>query len=333
MSGCAFLFPGQGAQQKGMALDLFEASACVRALFDLASGIVGRDMRALLAEADAETLKRGDIAQPAITLANLAASAVLRERGIVPSAAAGHSLGEYAALAVCGIISEADAFYLTAKRGEFMQAAADTLGAADALGSGGGGMAAVLGLPPEEAVRALEAAAIPGLYAANFNSPRQTVVSGTAAALASAEALFKAAGAKRVIRLPVAGPFHCPLMAAAADRFAPVLDAVAFADPSVPFYSNVTGAPVASGAEAKALALRQICAPVRWLDEERALAASGIAAALEAGPGRTLCGLWKDADTTGIPCHSAGTLADIGKAIDALCGRTDGNAEGAGCLR
>lgn len=329
MSGCAFLFPGQGAQRPGMALDLFDASEGVRALFDLASGIVGRDMRALLAEADAETLKRGDIAQPAITLANLAASAVLRERGIVPAAAAGHSLGEYAALAVCGIISEADAFYLTAKRGEFMQ------GAADALGSGGGGMAAVLGLPPEEAVRALEAAAIPGLYAANFNSPRQTVVSGTEEALVSAEALFKAAGAKRVIRLPVAGPFHCPLMAAAADRFAPVLDAAAFADPSVPFYSNVTGAPVASGAEAKALALRQICAPVRWLDEERALAASGIAAALEVGPGRTLCGLWKDAgaDTTGILCHSAGTLADIGKAIDALRGRTDGNAEGAGCLR
>jgi [acyl-carrier-protein] S-malonyltransferase len=312
-----------------MALDLFEASAGVRALFDLASGIVGRDMRALLAEADAETLKRGNIAQPAITLANLAASAVLRERGIVPAAAAGHSLGEYAALAVCGIISEADAFYLTAKRGEFMQAAADT------LGSDGGGMAAVLGLPPEDAVRALEAAAIPGLYAANFNSPRQTVVSGTAQALAEAEALFKAAGAKRVIRLPVAGPFHCPLMAAAADRFAPVLDAVAFADTSVPFYSNVTGAPVASGAEAKTLALRQICAPVRWLNEERALAASGIASALEVGPGRTLCGLWKDAGTDigGIPCHSAGTLADIGKAIDALRGRTDGNAEGAGCLR
>jgi [acyl-carrier-protein] S-malonyltransferase len=329
MSGYAFLLPGQGAQQKGMALDLFEASAGVRALFDLASGIVGRDMQALLAEADAETLKRGDIAQPAITLANLAASAVLRERGIVPAAAAGHSLGEYAALAVCGVISEADAFYLTAKRGEFMQAAADTLGVKtlgkDALGAGGGGMAAVLGLPPEEAVRALEAAAIPGLYAANFNSPRQTVVSGTAEALAEAETLFKAAGAKRVIRLPVAGPFHCPLMAAAADRFAPVLDAVAFADPSVPFYSNVTGALVASGAEAKTLALRQICAPVRWLDEERALAASGIAAVLEAGPGRTLCGLWKDAgtDTDGRhqcppPCHSAGTLADIGKAIDAV---------------
>jgi [acyl-carrier-protein] S-malonyltransferase len=128
--------------------------------------------------------------------------------------------------------------------------------------------------------------------------------------------MFKTAGAKRVIRLSVAGPFHCPLMAAAADRFAPVLDAVAFADPSVPLYSNVTGALVASGAEAKALALRQICAPVRWLDEERALAASGIAAVLEAGPGRTLCGLWKDAGADGHQCLPAGTLTDIA----AICG-------------
>jgi [acyl-carrier-protein] S-malonyltransferase len=300
-----FLFPGQGGQYPRMGLDFFEASG--GELFALASRITGRDMAELLAGADAETLKRSDDVQSAITLVNLSAAAALKERGFLPSACAGHSLGEYAALAACGVLTAEDALRLTARRGKLMREAAE---------NSGGGMAAVIGLSSsgvEKAVNEWTAGGLRDLYVANFNSPSQTVVSGTASALSEAEALFLQAGARRFIRLAVAGPFHSPLMAAAADRFAPILNEAGFADPVVPFFSNVTGGQVTSGGEARELALRQICAPVRWLDVEKAAAEAVKAdAALEAGPGRALTGLWKDAGA-GVPCFPAGTLADIAK--------------------
>jgi [acyl-carrier-protein] S-malonyltransferase len=304
-----FLFPGQGSQYPGMGIDLFDASGEARDMFALASEVIGQDVRKLLAEADGETLKRGDIAQPAITLVNLAAAAVLKSRGILPRACAGHSLGEYAALAVSGIISVEDSLQLTARRGQLMQEAAE------ALGEAGGGMAALIGLSCTEVERAVNdwtAAGLRGLYVANLNSPLQTVLSGTAAALAEAETRFKEAGARRFIRLSVAGPFHSPLMAGAAEKFAPILDGVSFADPAVPFFSNVTGKRVSSGGDAKLLALRQICGPVRWLDEEKAIAEAMPDAAVETGPGKTLTGLWKDSSLP-VPCFPAGKLADMDK--------------------
>jgi [acyl-carrier-protein] S-malonyltransferase len=309
----AFLFPGQGAQYQGMALDLFEAGgAAVRDLFNLASEAVGRDMKALLAEADGETLKRSDIAQPAITLANLAAARFLEEQGIRPVAAAGFSLGEYAALASAGVIGEAECFRLVKLRGAAMQEVSDRLNA----GGRPPGMAAVLGLPAEK-VEALiaewRAAGLEDLYEANFNSRTQVAVSGTAAALDEAERRFKEAGARRVLRLQVAGPFHSPLMAAAAELFAPALEAASFRDPAIPLFSNVSGARVSTGAEAKALALRQITEPVRWTAVENALAALGPGAVLETGPGKVLQGLWKDAET-GIPAFAAGTASGPGGA-------------------
>jgi [acyl-carrier-protein] S-malonyltransferase len=306
----AFLFPGQGAQYRGMALDLFEAGgAAVRELFALASETMGRDMKALLAEADEETLKRSDISQPAITLANLAAARYLEERGIRPVAVAGFSLGEYAALVSAGVIDGAECFRLVKIRGAAMQEVSERLSA----GGQPPGMAAVLGLPPEK-VEALiaewRAAGLGDLYGANFNSRTQVAVSGTAAALAEAERRFKEAGARRVLRLPVAGPFHSPLIAAAAEVFAPALDAASFKDPAIPLFSNVSGGRVGTGAEAKTLALRQITEPVRWTAEEGALAALGPGAVLETGPGKVLQGLWKDAET-GIPAFAAGTAAEI----------------------
>ncbi|MDR0554844.1 MAG: ACP S-malonyltransferase [Treponema sp.] len=310
----AFLFPGQGAQYQGMALDLLEApfpeAAGVKELFALASDIMGRDMRALLAESDGEALKRTDISQPAITTANLAAAAFLAGRGIVPSAAAGFSLGEYAALAVSGILSTEDCLTLVRERGKAMQEASDRIGAGDAAP----GMAAVIGLAPEqveELIARWKAEGLEALYGANFNSPKQVVVSGTAQALACAETRFKEAGARRVIRLPVAGPFHSPLMAQAAAAFAPALEAARFNDPAIPFYSNVSGAPVGTGAEARQLALRQITEPVRWTAEEGALAAQGnVEALLETGPGKALQSFWKDSGGV-IPVYPAGTLKDI----------------------
>lgn len=319
VKNAVFLFPGQGAQFPGMAMDLHEASGAVRDLFALASDACGRDMAALLRDSDADTLKRTDISQPAITLANLAGAAYLKERGIDAAACAGFSLGEYAALATAGVVSITDAFRLVSKRGEAMQKAADRIAAAGADGAAPG-MAAVLGLPPEK-VEALvaewTAAGLSGLYAANYNSPTQVVVAGTAAALAEAEGKFKEAGAKRVIRLKVAGPFHSPLVKEAADEFAAILSGFSFSDPAIPLFSNVTGKRVSSGADSRALALRQITEPVRWTAEETAIAALAPKAVLEVGPGKVLQGLWKDSGSA-APCHLAGMKADLDAAVAAL---------------
>lgn len=314
-----FLFPGQGAQTPGMGIDLHGSSKAAKDLFALASDAVGRDMIALLRDSDAETLKRTDISQPAITLANLAAAAVLKEKGVVPFACAGFSLGEYAAMAIAEVITVADAFRLVTKRGEAMQKAADRLAAADVNGTAPG-MAAVLGLRPdrvETLVAEWTQAGLAGLYAANYNSPSQVVLAGTAAALTEAEARFKEAGAKRFIRLKVASPFHSPLLQEAADEFTAALMSTVFLDPKIPLFSNVTGKRIETGAEAKALALRQIVEPVRWTAEETAIAALSPDAILEVGPGKVLQGLWKDSGSS-APCYLAGTLADIENAVAAL---------------
>ena len=207
----AYLFPGQGAQYSGMAMDLL-SSETVKSLFDTASEIFGKDIKELL-QYDSDTLKRTDVSQPAITAANLAAMAFLGDKGFKPAVCAGFSLGEYAALVCAGIIDVADCFRLVKTRGEAMQKTADAL--RDAATQTGGdtapGMAAVVGLAPqqiEELIAKWKDAGLKDLYAANINSPKQLVISGTAAALAEAGSRFKEAGAKRVLRLQVAGHFH-----------------------------------------------------------------------------------------------------------------------------
>jgi len=319
---CAvFLFPGQGAQYTGMAMDLIESDA-VKSLFDTASNAIGKDIKKLL-QSDTDTLKRTDISQPAITAANLAAAAYLGEKGFSPAVCAGFSLGEYAALVCAGVLNAADCFRLVKARGEIMQKAADLLCAKSGSGADGvsdaPGMAAVVGLSPDQAEKLIakwsEEGCYPSdslkdLYAANINSPKQLVISGTAAALSQAEIRFKEAGAKRVIRLQVAGPFHSPLMAEAAREFTSVLEEAVFRDPMIPVFSNVTGKRITSGEEAKKLASLHITHPVRWVEEEAAIAAFGVEVCFEAGPGRVLQGLWKDSGNT-APVFAAGTAQDI----------------------
>jgi len=310
----AYLFPGQGAQFSGMAMDLLSSNA-VSSLFDTASEIFGKDVKELL-QSDADTLKRTDTAQPAITVANLAAAAFLGEQGYAPAACGGFSLGEYAALVCAGVISAADCFRLIKARGEAMQLTADKLReASGGDASAAPGMAAVVGLTPEqteELITKWKSEGLKDLFAANINSPKQLVVSGTAAALTEAEARFKEAGAKRVIRLQVAGPFHSPLMADALELFVPELEKISFRDPSIAVFSNVTGKKISSGAEAKKLAVQHITCPVRWVEEQASIVSCGIEACLEAGPGKVLQGLWKDSGSE-IPVFSAGTAEDIGK--------------------
>ncbi|MDR1307958.1 MAG: ACP S-malonyltransferase [Treponema sp.] len=325
-----FLFPGQGAQYPGMGLDMADASAGAREVFAAASDIMGLDMAALIRNSDAETLKRTDISQPAISAVSLAAAVFLKERGIVPAACAGFSLGEYPALACASVISMENCFRLTKARGRAMREAVDHItdrvtrnaagGAENSVEDGEAetapGMAAVLGLSPER-VEALIAewkdgkkSPLEDLYPANINSPKQTVVSGSAAALGEAKKRFMEAGARRVLRLAVAGPFHSPFMKEAAETFAPVLEQTAFADPAIPLFSNVTGGQVHTGAEAKSLALRQIVEGVRWTAEEKALAERKPGAVLETGPGSVLQGLWRDTGSE-IPAYGAGTVKEI----------------------
>ena len=305
-----YMFPGQGAQYPGMALDLLETGEPdIKQLFSLATDIIGKDIADILLSSSPEELKKTDLAQPTITVANLAAAAYLAKKGITPMGCAGFSLGEYSALAAAGIISTEDCLSLVTRRGIAMQAAIDNI----PPGPSAPGMAAVIGLAPEQ-VEALIAkwteSGLTGLNAANINSPKQVVVSGSAEALEEAEKLFKEAGAKRYLRLQVAGPYHSPFMKEAAKEFDKYLDNVKFKDPLIPVFSNVNGKQIKSGDEAKALSHRQILEGVRWTDEEAAIAALKPGLLLEVGPGKVLQGLWKDTGSE-IPCRTAGTVADI----------------------
>lgn len=312
-----FLFPGQGSQYPGMGSDLLDASAAVRTLVQKASEISGTDIENLLRNADADTLKRTDVSQLAITAVNLASLVLLNERGVEAACCAGHSLGEYAALKAASVISMEDCFKLVSERGKLMQKAADKLGNANANPAG---MAAVLGIPGEEVealIKQWTSEGLKDLYCANFNSPSQTVIAGSDASLQEAGTRLKEAGAKRVIRLKVAGPFHSPLIRETADEFRSVLEAVSFRDPLIPVFSNVSGARIGSGKEARELSLRQICEPVRWVQEEQALIQCRPSAVLECGPGKVLQGLWKDSGAD-IPCVPAGTISDITAATAAI---------------
>ena len=299
-----FLFPGQGAQYPGMGKDLFDASKSVRELFGHASDATGLDLEALLFRGSAEDLQATNRTQIAVTLVNLAVARVLAERGVEAHGYAGFSVGEYAALAAAGVIADADLFRIVQARGEAMEAA--SRGADTAAGPAG--MAAVIGLPPERVSAAL--AAVDGAYAANFSSPAQVVLAGTAEGLAAAEQACKAAGARRFVPLKVSGPFHSPLIESARVRFAEVVAGFTFHDPAQPVYANVTGGRIASGAEAKRLCVEQIVSSVQWVTEIHSLIEDGFGRFLETGPGKVLTGLMR-AFEGGASCTPVGTVEQV----------------------
>jgi [acyl-carrier-protein] S-malonyltransferase len=303
-----FLFPGQGAQYPGMAKDLFEASAAVRELFQSASEASGMDASKLLFESTAEELKSTDRTQVAMTLASLAASVMLRESGVEPQGCAGFSLGEYAALCVAGVIGIKDVFPIVKIRGALMEKAARALDSP----SGAPGMAAVLGIPAERVAATMEPLAKDGVFVSNYNSPGQVVISGTADGLAKAEEALKTAGARRFVRLSVSGPFHCPLMEQASRELGAALAGYAFADPTIPLFSNVTGRLIRSGTEARELCAQQLVSMVRWVTVEESLMAEGFDRFLEAGPGNVLAGLLR-ALRPDASCMAAGSLDSIRK--------------------
>ncbi|MFP4113484.1 MAG: ACP S-malonyltransferase [Spirochaetota bacterium] len=306
-----FLYPGQGAQFVGMGKDLYDRYPDVQELFALASERAGFDLPQLVFSGTEEEIKSTDKSQVAITAVNLAARRVLARRGIVSAATAGFSLGEYAALVDAGILSEADALSLVVDRGRIMEEVSRSLDAAE----GAAGMAAVLGIDVDAIQQALAGAGVGDVYPANLNSPVQTVLSGTAAGLEAAATVLKEAGARRVVRLKVSGPFHSPLMDEARVRFSESLAEVEFRDPEKPVYSNVTGSLINTGAEARTLCADQLVKPVRWVDEEALIARDDYDELLEVGPGEVLSGLWraylKVHSDVMTPCLAAGTVEQI----------------------
>ncbi len=288
-----------------MGRDLWENSQTVKSIVEQAQAGSGLDLKDLLYNATDEDLKNTDKAQIAITLVNVAAGAVLKEQGVPCDGVAGFSLGEYAALQLAGVFSVEQLFAIVRARGDAMAEASNNL----RTEAGQPGMAAVLGLEYEKMASLCETQ-LKDVYIANYNSPNQIVISATADGLKTAETVCKEAGARRVIPLKVSGPFHSPLMEQARKTFGEYLEGQSFKDPTIPVYSNVTGKPITSGAEAKELCVQQIVSTVRWVDDEKAIVADGFERVIEAGPGKVLAGLWKSVGGD-IPCLPAGTVDDI----------------------
>ncbi len=291
MSRIAITFPGQGSQSVGMLAGLAESFDGVRETFEEASDALGMDLWRLAQEGPAETLNQTENTQPAMLAAGIAVWRVwTAQGGAAPQLMAGHSLGEYSALVAAGSIAFDDALRLVRERGRLMQAA---------VPQGEGAMAAILGLEDGQ-VRELcaQAAQDEVAEAVNFNSPGQVVIAGSAAAIARAVELAKAAGARRALLLDVSVPSHCALMRGAADQLFEYMQGIAIRAPEVPVLHNVS-VDVAEDAEAiRDLLRQQLFSPVRWVETVQAMAARGVDTLVEAGPGKVLTGLAKRIDKT-----------------------------------
>jgi len=280
------MFPGQGSQSVGMLAEAAEHSPIVQQRFAEASEVLSFDLWQLVQEGPADVLGQTENTQPALLTASVAlweALQALRAQPLEVQAMAGHSLGEYSALVCAGAISFADGVHLVRKRGELMQ---------QAVPSGQGGMAAILGL--EDAQVQECCAAVAGVVtAANYNAPGQIVIAGEKAAVADAIQACKDAGAKRALALDVSGPFHSPLMEPAAEEFSAVLSAIPVRMPTTPVVQNVHARVAVDEQEIRANLVAQLSAPVRWTESIEQLLSEGAEQFIESGPGNVLCGLVK----------------------------------------
>ncbi len=305
MSIC-FTFPGQGSQKVGMGKALAEACPAARAVFEEVDEALGQTLSALMWDGPEDELTLTQNAQPALMSVSMAAVRALEAEGITvagnASHVAGHSLGEYSALAAAGTFSLSDAARLLKLRGQAMQRAVPV---------GEGAMAAILGLE-FDAVAALAADAADGAVCqvANDNAPGQVVVSGSAAAVERAAELAKDRGAQRAVMLPVSAPFHCALMAPAAEEMAAALAEVTMHAPAVPVVANVLAAPISDPADIRVRLVEQVTGTVRWRESVAWMAANGIDTLYEIGAGKVLTGLARRVDRA-LTGKAVGTPGDI----------------------
>ena len=283
----ALLFPGQGSQEVGMGRDVYEASAAARDVFETADDALGFSLSSLCFDGPEDSLVATEIQQPAILTVSIALHRALLEQvpELAPAYVAGHSLGEYSALVAAGAVDLADAVRLVNARGRFMQ---------QAVPENAGAMAAVLGSSPDDVAAACrDAAEATGevVTPANFNSPQQTVIAGAATAVDVAIERVRERGAKRAVPLKVSAPFHCSLMAPAAEQLAVEMKAISFREASPPVVTNVEARPNADASRIADLLEQQVTAPVRFTEMVEQLAEQGVDRFLEVGPGRVLSGL------------------------------------------
>jgi len=307
-----FLFPGQGAQKLGMAIDLVDRYPRARAVFETGREILGRDFLAICRDGPEEELSSTRVSQPAIFLHSMAVLEVLGDRFGVAApfcragtarATAGLSLGEYSALVFAGSLEFEDALRIVGRRGEWMQEACD---------AAPGAMVSIMGLAAEAVEDVVESLRAAGhrVNVANYNSDEQTVVSGASDDIGVATARLKEAGARRATPLRVAGAYHSPLMASATRKLEPLLREVRIRAPLVAFYGNVRGALLSDPEEIRDGLIRQVEGSVRWKQIARALVDGGVTKAFEVGPGTVLRGLMRNVSRD-VEVTPVGTCDDI----------------------
>ena len=310
----AFVFPGQGSQAVGMGRELSAAFPVAREVFEEVDDALSQALSRLMFEGPEDRLTLTENAQPALMAVSLAVVRVLEsEGGFVlaekGAAVAGHSLGEYSALAAAGTLSLADAARLLKRRGQAMQ---------EAVPVGEGAMAAVLGLSVEDAEALAEEAADGDVcVVANDNAPGQVVLSGDAAAIERATALAPEKGAKRCIPLSVSAPFHCPLMAPAAEVMEEALAKVAFAPPALSVVTNVTAARESDPTRLRTLLVEQVTGRVRWRESVEVMRDDGIEMLVELGSGKVLSGLTRRVDRD-LKASALGSPEDIEAFLNTL---------------
>jgi [acyl-carrier-protein] S-malonyltransferase len=284
MAKWAFLFPGQGSQYVGMGKDLKENFKVAADVFAEADEALHEDLTKLCFEGPEDDLKLTRNTQPAILTVSIAALRVLQqETGLVPAMTAGHSLGEYSALVASGALRFADAVAIVRKRGTFMQ---------EAVPVGVGGMAAVLGMETDALEQICkESAEGQAVAPANYNCPGQIVISGHMEAVKRAAAKAEAAGAKKVVMLPVSAPFHSSLMKPAAEKLGKALEPITVQELTIPVLSNVAADFYPGKNDVKRLLTEQVDHPVRWIEEMEKMVREGVDKCVEIGPGKVLNGL------------------------------------------
>ena len=303
------LFSGQGAQYPGMMKDFYDLEESAKKLFDIADTVLGREISKICFDGTQDDLNLTHNTQPCMLAGDLAAAYVLREHGVQADAVAGFSLGEYAALAYAGAISIQDVFHVIQIRADAMQAA---------VPPGEGAMAAFVGATAKQVEDICSKVKKGYVVAANYNSPVQTVVSGTTVGVDEACELAEATGL-RFVKLAVSAPFHCELMKPAAMRLEEEFKKIAFSDPLLPVYMNVDGRPILDGETLPELLVRQAMSPVRWVQTLENMTTDGIDTFIECGAGKTLSGLVKKTikGVRILRVENMKTLADTLEAIKA----------------
>lgn len=298
MSRTAFLFPGQGVQKCGMGKDFYQNSPQAAQLFEEASEALGMDMKALCFEEN-DLLDQTEYTQAALVTTYLAMARELESRGVKPDITAGLSLGEYAAIAVAGAMSDLDAIRLVRKRGMLMQ---------NAVPAGEGAMCAILALDEKRIEEVLSE--IPDVTIANYNCPGQIVITGKTAAVEVAAARLKEAGARRTLMLNVSGPFHSPMLEPAGETLRKELEQVAFWDLRIPYVTNVNATEITKSSQITELLVRQMYSPVRWMQSMEYMLKSGVDTFVEIGPGKTLEGFLKKIDKN-VQVHHVSCWEDL----------------------